>query len=125
MEFPRQEYWSRLLFPSPGGLLYPGMEPTSPVLQVGSLLAKPPGKPLSYHNVMLIITAKTFPWAFPVAQTVKNLPTMQETQVRTLGWEDPLEKGMATYFSIRAWKIPWTEESGRLQSMRSQRVRQD
>ena len=60
-----------------------------------------------------------------VAQTVKNLPAMQETQVRSLGWEDPLEKEMATHFSILAWKIPWTEVSGRLQSMGSQRVGHD
>ena len=50
----------------------------------------------------------------PVAQTVKNPPAMQETQVRSLGWEDPLEKEMATYSSILAWRAPWTEESGRL-----------
>ena len=53
---------------------------------------------------------------------VKCLSTMQETQVRTLGWEDPLEKEMATHSSTIAWKMPWTEESGRLQSMGSQRV---
>ena len=53
---------------------------------------------------------------------VKHLPTMWETQVRTLGWEDPLEKEMATHSSTLAWKIPWTEEWGRLQSMGSQRV---
>ena len=47
-------------------------------------------------------------WASLVAQTVKNLPAMQETLVRSLGWEDPLEKGMATHFSILAWRIPWT-----------------
>ena len=58
-------------------------------------------------------------------QTVKNLPAMQETQVGSLGWEDPLEKGLATHSSILAWRIPWTEEPGRLQSMGSQRVRQD
>ena len=60
-----------------------------------------------------------------MAQTVKRLPAMQETQVRSLGWEDPLEKEMATHSSILAWKIPWTEETGRLQSMGSQRVRHD
>ena len=49
-----------------------------------------------------------------VAQTVKRLPTMQETQVQSLGWEDILEKEMATHSSILAWKIPWTEEPGRL-----------
>ena len=63
------------------------------------------------------------PWSSLVAQMVKNLPAMQETQVRSLGWEDPLEKGMATHSSILAWTIPWTEDPGRLQSMESQRVR--
>ena len=60
-----------------------------------------------------------------MAQTVKNLPTTQETQVQSLGWEDPLEKGMATHSSILAWRIPWTEEPGGLQSMGTQRVRYD
>ena len=54
---------------------------------------------------------------------VKCLPAMRETQVRSLGWEDHLEKEMATHSSTLAWKIPWTEEPGRLQSMGSQRVR--
>ena len=60
-----------------------------------------------------------------VAQTVKNLPAMQETWVRSLGWEDLLEKAMGTYCSILAWRIPWTEEPGRLQSMGLQRVGHD
>ena len=60
-----------------------------------------------------------------VAQTVKRLPTMRETQVRSLGGEDPLEKEMATYSSTLAWKILWTEEPGRLQSMGLQRVGHD
>ena len=60
-----------------------------------------------------------------MAQTVKNLPAMQETQVQSLGQEDPLEKGMVTHSSILAWEIPWTEETGGLQSMGSQRVRYD
>ena len=60
-----------------------------------------------------------------MVQTVKNLPAMQETWVRPLGWEDPLEKGMATHFSIFAWRIPWTKEPGRLQSMGSQRAGHD
>jgi len=60
-----------------------------------------------------------------VAQMVKNLPAVQETQVRSLGWEDPLEKGMATHSSVLAWRIPWTEEPSGLQSMWSQRVRHD
>ena len=60
-----------------------------------------------------------------MAQMVKNLPAVQETWVQSLGEEDPLEKGMATHSSILAWKIPWTEESGGLQSMGSQRVIHD
>ena len=60
-----------------------------------------------------------------VAQMVKNLPTMWETWVQSLGQEDPLEEGMATYSSILAWRIPWTEEPGRLQTMGLQRVRHD
>ena len=59
---------------------------------------------------------------FPVAQIVKNLPAMQETWVQSLGQEDPLEKEMAIHSSILAWRIPWTEESGGLQAMGSQRV---
>ena len=57
-----------------------------------------------------------------VTQAVKNLPAMQETQVQSLDWEDPLEKGMATHSSILAWRIPWTEELGGLQSMVLKRV---
>ena len=60
-----------------------------------------------------------------VAQRVKHLPTMLETQVQSLGWEDPLEKEMATHSSTLAWKIPWTEKPGRLQSLGSQRVGHD
>ena len=58
-----------------------------------------------------------YSWASLVAQLVKNSPAMRETWVQSLGWEDPLEKGMATHSSILAWRIPWTEESGRLQSI--------
>ena len=57
-----------------------------------------------------------------MAQTVKNMPAMQETWLLSLGQEDPLEKGMATRSSILAWRIPWTKAPGRLQSMGSQRV---
>ena len=60
-----------------------------------------------------------------MAQMVKNLPAMWETQVRSLGWEDTLEKGMVIHSSILAWKIPGTEEPGGSQSMGSQRVRHD
>ena len=70
---------------------------------------------------------KLNPGFYPVvvAQMVKCLPTMQETQVRPLGWQDPLEKAMATHSSTLAWKIPWMEEPGRLQSTGSQRVGHD
>ena len=60
-----------------------------------------------------------------VAQTVKNLPEMQETWVRSLGWEDPLNKRMATHASFLVWRVSWTEEPGGLQSMDSQRVGHD
>ena len=60
-----------------------------------------------------------------VAQTVMNPPAVQETQVQSLGQEDPREKGMATHPSILAWRIPWTEEPGLLQTMGSQRVGHD
>ena len=65
-------------------------------------------------------------WASLVVQTmVKDLPAMQETRLQSLGREDALEKGTASHFSILAWRIPWTEEPGGLQSMGLQRVRQD
>ena len=60
-----------------------------------------------------------------MAQMVKNLPARQETLVRPLGWEDPLENGMATHSSVLTWKIPWTEEPGRLQSVGSQGIGHD
>ena len=60
-----------------------------------------------------------------MARTVEDLPAMQETQVWSLDWEDTLEKGMAIYSTILAWRIPWTGEPGGLQSMESQRVRHD
>ena len=64
-------------------------------------------------------------WASLVAQMVKHPPAMRETQVRFLGWEDPLEKEMTIHFSTIAWKIPQTKEPGRVQSMGSQRVTHD
>ena len=72
----------------------------------------------------LISTAKGLE-TFLVAQMLKRLPTMRETWVRSLGQEDPLKKEMATHSSTLAWKIPWMEEPGRLQSMGSQRVGHD
>ena len=68
----------------------------------------PPPHHFSYNMVASSTRASL------VAQMVKNLPAMQETQIRSLGWEDYLEKGMATQFSILAWRIPWTEEPGGL-----------
>ena len=64
-------------------------------------------------------------WALLVTQSVKNLPVVQGTQVRSLGQEDPLEKEMATHSNIFAWENPWTEEPGGLQCMGSQRVGHD
>ena len=60
-----------------------------------------------------------------MAQVIKNLSAIQETQVQSLGWEDPLEKGMATHSRVLVWRIPWTEEPGGLQSMGSQTVEYD
>ena len=77
--------------------------------------------------VQLFVVENIFPscLASLVAQMVKHLPAMQETQVRSLGWEDPLEKEMTIRSSILAWKIPWMEKPGRLKFMWSQRVRHD
>ena len=85
MGFPRQEYWSGLPFPSPRNLPDPGIKPTSPALGGRFFTTKPPEKPLQMQET-------------------------QETQVRPLAQEDPLEEGMATHSSILAWRIPWTEE---------------
>ena len=76
-------------------------------------------------SLQMVIAAMKLKDASLVAQTVKRLPAMWETRVRLLGWKDPLEKEMAIHSSTLAWKIPWTEEPDRLQSMGSQRVRHD
>ena len=75
---------------------------------------------LQLHS--LFLTLWPVGWTSLVAQTVKRLSTMQETSVRSLGWEDPLEKEMEIHSSILAWRIPWTQKPSRLQSMGSQRV---
>ena len=106
MGFSRQEYWSRLPPPPPGDLPNPEIESLSPTWQVDSLLLAPPGASL-------------------VAQLEKNLPAMWETWVQSLGLEESLEKGTATHAGILAWRIPWAEESGGLQSLGSQRVGHD
>ena len=84
-----------------------------------------PGPHLEDHDPSLCFSKCRF-WvlilASLVAQRVKNLPAMHETEVGSLSWKDPLEKGMETHSSILAWKIPWTEEPGGLQSMGSQGV---
>ena len=71
------------------------------------------------------VQSDTLSGASLVAQSVKNLPAMRETWVQSLGWEDPLEKGMATHSRILPWRIPWTEEPGGLASTGSQRVGHD
>ena len=81
------------------------------------------GAPTQLPTFILLVP--TISWASLVAQTVKNQPAMQETWVQSLGWEDPLEMGMATHSSVFAWRIPWTEGPGGLHSMGLQRVRHD
>ena len=127
--FPKPDYWSGLPLPSPGDLLHPGIEPRSPALQVDSLPTELQGKLLSNSTCLMPCTSSFFSSViclmykgFPVAWMVKNLPAVQETQVQPLSQEDPLEKGMAIHTSILAWRIPWTEEPGRLQAMGAQRV---
>ena len=105
-EFSRQEYWGGLPCPPLGDFPHPGIKPTS--ITSPALAGR-------------FFTTCIFR-GFPGGSVVKNLPAMQETQVPSLGWEDPLEKQMATQYSILAWKIPWTEEPGRPQSTGSQRV---
>ena len=145
MGFPRQEYWSVLPFPSSEDLPNPGIEPASPAWQVDSLplnhlgnwlfyKKRTPPLPLSFplpsfaspselintwHNYLLHPPHVRM-WASLVVQLVKNLPAIQETRVQLLDGEDSLEKEMSTHSSILAWRIPWTEEPGRLQSMGSQ-----
>ena len=77
-------------------------------------------------NKVLVLELENFFTKFGaslVAPSIKNLPAMQETQVQSLGWEDPMEERMATHFSTLAWRIPWPDEPGGLQPMRSKRVR--
>ena len=111
----RRDTWRNTCFPSSSA----GKESTCNAGDPGLIpgLERSPeegmGYPLQYS------------WASLVAQTVKNLPAMQETWIWSLGWEDPLEEGMATHSSILVWKIPWTEEPGGLQSTGLQRVGHD
>ena len=96
-----------------------GKESTCNAGDPGSIpgLGQSPGEGIGYPL--------QYSWASLVSQTVKNPLAMQETWIRPLDWEDPLEKGMATHSSILAWRTPWTEEPDGLQSMVSQRIRHD
>ena len=125
--------WAGLPLPSPGDLLESWIKPPSPALQVDSFtlshlrtphthLGNPPRPNTHTHEILLSYNMNE---GFPVAQTVKNLPAMQETQVQSLGWEDPLENELATHSSILDWRIPWTKEPGRLQSTGLQRATHD
>ena len=105
--FQARTHWSGLPFPPPGDLPNPGIEPTSlmsPALAGG------------------FFTTSVISRTSLVALSVKSLPAMQETWVRSLGWKDPLEEGMATHSRILAWEIPWTEKPGRIQPTGLQRV---
>ena len=106
MEFSKQEYWRGLPCPPPGDLPNPRIEPRSPTLH--SLPFEPPGKPSASGTELACQCRRC-----------------TETWVWSLGWEDPLEEGIATLSSILTWRIPWTEEPGGLQSMGLQRVRHD
>ena len=176
MGFSKQEFWSRLPFPSPGNLPNPGIESWSPALQANSLPTELQGKcvymcvfiKVSFVMLMrwflkcscipwewgltarrishllegwhfqsplnsplapispplgrgerldmteLIASGQRLNWASQMPQTVKNLPEMQAIRVWSLSQEDPLEKGMATHFSILAWRTPWSEKHDRL-----------
>ena len=124
---PSHEYWSGLPFPSPGGLPDPRTDPASPLapaLASRFFTPEPPAQDcVSHHTDQPGLREEHFRY-FLVGSDDKA-SAMQETQVQSLGWEDPLEKEMAAHSSILAWKIPWTAEPGRLLSMGSQRVGHD
>ena len=100
--------------------------PREVVLFYTSVLQMPVFAPNFFHNTLLLfschshITYNNIILGFPRSSSVKKLPAIQEARVQFLGQEDPLEKGMATHCSILAWRIAWTEVSGRLQSFHSQ-----
>ena len=121
--------------PSSRDLPNPGMEPRSSTLQVDSFLSEPPGKPVlvainykinilrSLSFSILIYSIMGFPAGASGEEPACQCRWMQQTWVQSLGWEDPLEEGMVSHSHILAWRIPWTEETGRLQSIGLQRVR--
>ena len=113
MEFCRQQYWSGLLFPSSEYFPNSGIKSMSPALAGRFFTSQPPEKLFTISSPHSLPSCNL---SSLVAQMVKHLPTMRETRVQSLGREDLLEKEMATHSSILAWKIPWMEEPGRLQS---------
>ena len=127
MEFSRWEYWSGLPFPPPEDLPDAGIKTESPAL-VGNILCHGTtrgGKRCIQLQIFRVVftfsyTTLLFRNGFAGGSAVKNPPARQETWTWSLGWEDPLEKEMATHSSILAWRIPWTEETDELQSMGSQ-----
>ena len=151
--FSRQEYWSGLTCPPPGNLPNRGIKPASltfPALAGRYFTTRATWEDYVcvciymymcvyiyththihiYTHVCIYIYICMYVYThthtgFSGGSAEKNLPTMQEMQVRSLGWEDPLEKEMATHSSIIAWRIPWTEEPSKLQSMGSQGVGHD
>ena len=141
VEFFRQEYWSGLPFLSPGDLLDPGIYPVSPAFPAlaggffyhcatrkawDRSLARVYNTGSRQKFVKTVFTNNYTPWKSSlVAQRLKRLPLMRETWVQSLGQEDPLEKEMTTHPSILAWRIPWMDEPGGLQSTGSQRVGHD
>ena len=96
------------------GMWRPGRDP--------GLRVRRPGFPFRVCHLPVLWLGAKSPgfWDFPGSSAVKNLPAVPETQVQSLGREEPSQKGMATHSTIFAWEIPWTEEPGRLQSLRSQ-----
>ena len=125
MGFSRQEYWSGLPFPSPGDLPDPGIEPRSPALQADALTSEPSlyytanrrGKGGSRDTGGEHGDGEGPSTLFPRGTAVKNSPAMQETWVQSLGWEDPLEKGMATHSSILAWSHKESDTTERCSNM--------
>ena len=112
-------FWSGLSFPSPEDLPNPGIKPRSPALQADALLSEPPGKNL------YIITLTKLNQSYPGHSDGKESACNTGDPGLIPGSGDPLEKGMATHSSILAWRIPWTEELGRLQSTGSERFGHD
>ena len=128
MGFTRQEYWSGLTCPPPGNFWYNVLKTTLQTIHFSHIIIFSP----SFYKAKL-----SFEWldqlfghyidigVFFVAQTIKNMPVMQKIWVRSVGQEDHLEKGMTVHSSILAWRIPRTEEPGRLQSVGLQTVGHD